>query len=763
MTDHTDNSARAVAQTSAPTPALIPLPARVRPSDGVFVLGPETRIVLDGGDGDETRAVADYLAGLLRRVSGLPLPVMVGGDGAGAITLRLDPSIRAPEGYRLSVSPAAVEIAASAAQGLFYGAQTLRQLAPVEIESAGPVAGVAWQLPAVEIEDAPRFGYRGMHLDVGRHCFPVAFIKKYIDLLAAYKLNTFHWHLTDDQGWRIEIKKYPRLTSVGAWRRETQTGFGLEGAGQFDGQPYGGFYTQDDVREVVAYAASRFVTVMPEIDLPGHMLAALAAYPELGGGQDTFEVGTGWGVFDGVLDPSEATFEFLEGVLAEVLALFPSRLIHLGGDEVPTKRWQASPVAQALMAREGMARVEEVHGYFMRRMSAFLASHGRKLAGWDEVLEGGRVPDATITSWRGLEGGIQAARLGQDVIMAPHQFTYFDHYQGLPDEGEQVALLPALPLEMVYGFEPVPAELSEAESRRILGAQGNVWTEWMRTPERVEQMALPRMLALAEGIWSPKAARDWDSFARRLPAHFERLALWPAEYGRHFYRARQLNTLDAEGRYFVRLYGNSDDAVHYTLDGCQPDAASPRYEAPLELTGPATLSAVLVRDGQPLWRPAVWRYHVGLATGRSVRFNNVAPGDEYPAGLEQALTTGLRGIFSRVGWGSKDLDATVDLGAPHTVRRVEIGFGADSWGWVRFPRQVEVLTSEDGLSFTPAAATSLAANGAPGQLTTEVALDFEPVTARYVRVKAANHGPLPAGHPGAGQQAGLWVDGIIVA
>ncbi|MEP7359056.1 MAG: beta-N-acetylhexosaminidase, partial [Anaerolineales bacterium] len=361
--------------------SLIPLPARIARRPGEFVLAADCRIVMAVAQ-IEAAPVAEYVAGLCRGANGQPLPIAVSGTPTeGEIRLTPDPAIREEEGYRLRVGPGGVEIAARTPRGLFHGAQTLRQLAPVEIET-GRAAGGAWRLPAVEIEDAPRFPYRGMHLDVGRHWFPVAFIKKYIDLLASYKLNTFHWHLTDDQGWRIEIKGYPRLTEVGAWRRETQVGDGEEGAARLDGRPYGGFYTQDDIREVVAYAAARCITVMPEIELPGHARAALAAYPALGCTPGPFEVAPGWGIFDDILCPSEATFTFLENVLEEVLGLFPSRLIHVGGDEAPTRRWAESPAVQALMAREGLTQPAEVHGYFMRRVGAFLAARGRRLVGW---------------------------------------------------------------------------------------------------------------------------------------------------------------------------------------------------------------------------------------------------------------------------------------------------------------------------------------------------------------------------------------------
>jgi hexosaminidase len=428
--------------------------------------------------------------------------------GAPQIALSLDGGAGDdPEGYRLTVAPERIEIAAPAPAGVFYGLQTLRQL----VEHAEPLRRV----PALTVRDAPRFRYRGLHLDVGRHMFPVEFIKRYIDLMALYKINTFHWHLTEDQGWRIEIERYPRLTEVGSCRRETIVGQSFEPY-VGDGTPYCGYYTREEVREVVAHAATRYVTVIPEIEMPGHSLAALAAYPELACTEGPFEVGTRWGVFEDIYCPSERTFAFLEGVLSEVMALFPGSYIHIGGDEAPKMRWEGSEVAQAVIAREGLADEHELQSWFIRRIEQFLALHGRRLIGWDEILEGGLPPKATVMSWRGMEGGIEAARQGHDVIMTPGSHLYFDHYQG-DAEAEPPAIGGYSPIEKVYAFEPVPAELTADEAEHVIGAQANVWTEYMKTPDHVEYMVFPRFLALSEVVWSPQSARDWESFVARLP------------------------------------------------------------------------------------------------------------------------------------------------------------------------------------------------------------------------------------------------------
>jgi hexosaminidase len=502
---------------------IVPRPAALRPAAGEFAIGPSTRIVVDGDAGEDVRRAVDRWADRIRRASGLPLPVTraTTSDGAGAIVVALDPAAgTAAEAYLLDVAPRGVRLSAPAFAGIVHGLETLRQLLPPAIERPA-AAPTALNIPAVRIEDAPRFVYRGMHLDVGRHFFPVDFIKRYIDLLALYKFNTFHWHLTEDQGWRIEIRKYPRLTSVGGWRRETILERNFDPY-IGDGRPYGGFYTQDEVRDVVAYAAERAITVIPEIEMPGHSLAALAAYPELACTDGPFEVGTRWGVFDDIYCPSERTFEFLQDVLTEVMALFPSRYIHIGGDEAPKRRWRESAVAQEVIRREGLADEEELQSWFIRRIERFLAGHGRRLIGWDEILEGGLAPDATVMSWRGVEGGIEAARQGHDVIMTPTSHAYFDYYQG-PRAAEPLAIGGFTPLDKVYAFEPVPPELTAEEARHVLGAQGNVWTEYMKTSDHVEYMAVPRMLALAEVVWSPREARDYDGFLRRAARQLERL------------------------------------------------------------------------------------------------------------------------------------------------------------------------------------------------------------------------------------------------
>jgi hexosaminidase len=493
-----------------PPLSLIPWPAKVVVGRGSFNASGFVSLVRRGPLAETDPAVV-RLREVLADVSGVDLKSH-GGVSDAVITLVLDRAYPDPggEGYRLVVTEGAVSIRARRPAGLFYGVETLRQL----LRPDGTI-------PAVTITDAPRFRWRGMHLDVGRHWFPVDFVKRYIDLMARYKLNTFHWHLTEDQGWRIEIRRYPRLTEVGACRAETlvQKNFNPYVG---DGKPYCGFYTQADIREVVRYAQARHITVVPEIEMPGHSVAALASYPELGCGPGPYDVWTRWGVNENIYCPGEATFRFLENVLDEVLELFPSKFIHVGGDEAPKGEWHRSPMVQQLMYRQKLKDEAALQSWFIRRIDRFLTARGRRMVGWDEILEGGLAPGATVMSWRGVQGGIEAATAGHDVVMTPTMYLYFDYYQGDPAT-EPLAIGGSVPLPLVYSYEPVPPELTPAQARHILGAQGNVWTEYMPTSAQVEYMAFPRMLALAEVVWSPKAARDWGSFQARLPQRLDEL------------------------------------------------------------------------------------------------------------------------------------------------------------------------------------------------------------------------------------------------
>jgi hexosaminidase len=513
--------------------AIIPQPTRLTPGSGEFVIDARTIIWTDDAGAQLGRQLAGYLA----PATGFTLDVRTGGEApARSIELRQDASLAAAlgrEGYKLDVRPDRVVAQAAEPAGLFYAIQTIRQLLPPEIFRTSPVEGHSWVVPAVAIEDVPRFQWRGAHLDVARHFMPKEFVKKYIDLLALHKMNSFHWHLTEDQGWRIEIKKYPRLTEVGAWRKETVVGKPNRDTtkNSYDGKRHGGFYTQDDVREVVAYAAERFVNVVPEIEMPGHAQAAIAAYPWLGNNPNRqLEVWTRWGVNANILNAEPRTIAFMQDVLAEVVELFPSRFIHVGGDEAIKTQWRASPRIQARIRELGLKNEAELQSWFIRQMDSYLTSRGRRLVGWDEILEGGLAPGATVMSWRGVRGGIAAARAGHDVVMAPTTYTYLDYYQSAKRDSEPLAIGGLLPLDSVYGFEPIPADLEPQYTKHVLGAQGQLWTEYMPTSRQVEYMAYPRMTALAEVVWTPRERKDFADFSRRLEVHLRRLDALQVNY-----------------------------------------------------------------------------------------------------------------------------------------------------------------------------------------------------------------------------------------
>jgi hexosaminidase len=518
------------------TLSLIPRPVHVTRGSTVFVLAPGTVVVTDR----DTRQIGQQLADWLGPATGYRLPVTASpGSATRVVSLRLDPALArlGDEGYRLSVTPSRITIRAFRPAGAFYAAQTLRQLLPAEIFREAPVAGVPWTVPAVEIEDMPRFGWRGAHLDVSRSFMPKEFVKKYIDLLALHKLNRFHWHLTDDQGWRIEIKKYPRLTSVGAWRSQSLVGVQHDYADTsqwvYDRIPHGGYYTQDDVREIVAYAAARFITVVPEIEMPGHAQAAIAAYPWLGNTGAQLEVLTHWGVDENILNPSDSAIHFMQDVLTEVLTLFPGHWVHTGGDEAPKNQWQASPVAQARIKALGLHTENELQSWLTAQMSQFLATRGRALIGWDEILEGGMeglAPNAVVMSWRGIEGGIAAAQAGHDVVMTPTSNTYFDYYQSQNRTAEPLAIGGFLPLDSVYAYEPVPASLTPEQGAHVLGTQGQIWTEYQRNPRNVEYMVFPRLVALAEVAWTPREQKNFADFSSRLDRHLLRLGILDVNY-----------------------------------------------------------------------------------------------------------------------------------------------------------------------------------------------------------------------------------------
>jgi hexosaminidase len=587
---------------------LIPQPVEVLQSNGSFAITSATTI---GYNKSESRPVAEMFSKRIHIPTGFSLSAQKGNAGTiQFVLLEKQNQQIGKEGYILEANPNGVTISANASAGLFYGMQTLIQLLPKEIE-ANVVSKMEWSIPAVKIIDYPRFGWRGMMLDVSRHFFPKADVKTYIEQIARYKYNVFHWHLTDDHGWRIEIKSLPKLTEIGAWRVERAGAFGSRSE-PLPGEltPIGGFYTQEDIREIVQFAQQHNVTIVPEIDLPGHSMAAIAAYPELSTKKDTntrvnpgtdFADWYGNGTFkmniENTLNPSdEKVYEFLEKVFTEVAALFPSQYIHVGGDEAYKGYWSQDAGCKALMKKLNIRHVEDLQGYFMNRMEKILKAKGKKLLGWDEILEGGISPEATVMSWRGVKGGIEAAQAGHDVVMTPTTFAYLDYNQG--DQTVDPPMYASLRAKKSYSFEPVPDGVN---AKYILGGQGNLWTEQIPNLRAAQYMIYPRAWGLAEVYWSPKEKKDWNNFSRRMETHFTRADAADINYSRAVYDAIiktsfRNNTLILEMEKEL-----SDLEIYYTIDDTMPDDHSLRYNTPVELPdGPITLRTITYRSGKPI-------------------------------------------------------------------------------------------------------------------------------------------------------------------
>lgn len=576
---------------------IIPQPAFLQQEEGVFTLEKTTPVYVDAGDSSLLRTIG-FLNERLEKAAGFSLKVIQDdplrhGQEKGIFLLDAELS---KEAYNLEITPGRVLIEYGDGAGAFYAVQTILQLLPTEIFAESRQRGVRWELPCCAIEDAPRFPYRGMHLDCCLHFFSVDFLKKYIDVMALHKVNRFHWHLTEDQGWRLEIKKYPLLTEKGQWRKETV--IGSLSSGFYDGKPYGGYYTQDEVRELVRYASERYVTIIPEIELPGHALAAIACYPELSCGlEDHYETATRWGIFKQVYCPKEETFKFLEDVFDEVFELFPTELVHIGGDECPKASWKKCPHCQSLIKKLGLKDEFELQSWFIQRMEKYINSKGHQIIGWDEILQGGLAPNAKVMSWLGEEGGIKAAQQHHEVVMAPYPKYYLDYWQADP-ESEPLAMGGPTTLRTMYEYNPVPEVLTSEERRYIIGVEGCVWTEYMPTPARVEYMAWPRMCAIAEAGWT-RADKDWNRFTRSLELHLGRLDRLGVAYCKAFFDPFIELHKDTEYSKVATISVDAPGAeIRYTLDGSTPTAESRLYEGPFVINRQQRVTAAAFREGK---------------------------------------------------------------------------------------------------------------------------------------------------------------------
>ena len=743
---------------------IIPQPVSMSLLHGQFIIDNNTSINFDSKQKDLASA-SGFLNSFIKSISGNELSVNAKKNKSILLEIKKTETI-GDEGYLLNVSPTHVSITANTKAGIVYGLQSLIQLLPQIRTNAALI------VPCLNITDYPRFKYRGMHLDVCRHFFSADMVREYINLMASYKFNTFHWHLTDDQGWRIEIKRYPKLTSVGAWRADRR---GIpwsqcEPTKSGEATTYGGFYTQQQIKEIVAYAQERNITIIPEIEMPGHSEAALAAYPELSCTQQPQTTITGGiypkGIQSNYCVGNDSVFAFLQNVLTEVMQLFPSKYIHIGGDEVDKTSWKNCAKCQSLKAKLGLKDEDELQSYFIHRIEKFVISKNRRIIGWDEILEGGLAPNATVMSWRGESGGIKAAKMKHDVVMTPGNPLYFDQYQAGP-AGEPEAIGGFNSLKMVYDYNPISKDLDAADAKYILGAQANVWTEFIPSVSQLEYMVLPRMLALSEVLWSPSESRDYNNFYHRVQSQFRVFDQKGFNYCAGNFTVA-IKPLSQNGKLSVALSSEIPDAsIYYTLDGSQPDLTSKKYESPVPIDASVTMKAVVVIDGKVMGVvPAQQNFVMHKAIGRDVVYAT-PQSSYYPADGPNSLTDGVRGTAA-VGkywhaFNGKDLVATIDLGAISSVQKITIGCLQHYVDWIFLPQSVTYEVSDDGKTFTNlGTVNNTISPEEKGTVIKDFTLNFAARQARYVRVSAKNLGVCPKGHPGEGQPAWLFADEIIV-
>lgn len=702
---------------------VIPAPAQVQEQPGQFSINTQTTITADPAFADAAALLSEQSGILLKK----------GTQGNIRILREITRQAADSAAYRMLISPDQVRIYASGRAGALHGIYTLLQIMATQPDPH--------TLPAVTIADRPRFGYRGLHLDVSRHFFPLTFVYKYIDLMAMYKMNVFHWHITDGAGWRLEIKKYPALTQKAAWRTHANYMEWWNSPRHYleEGNPnaYGGYYTQDEARAVVAYAARRGITVIPEIEMPGHSEEVLAVYPHLSCAgepykQSEFCLG------------NDSTFTFLEDVLREVMDIFPSKYIHIGGDEAEKKHWKECPKCQRRIREHQLANEEGLQSYAVKRLEKFLIANNRKLMGWDEILEGGLAPEATVMSWRGEKGGIAAASEGHDVVMTPGGYCYFDSYQSDPST-EPLTIGGYLPLSKVYSYEPVPAALAADKAHHVLGAQANVWAEYMPTTYQVEYMVFPRILALSEVVWSQKEQRSWEDFKTRLQAHYRLLQRKQVNYYRPSWQLEPKTIIDTTRKLTIVSFETEQfrPVIRYTLDGTRPTVNSALYGGPVEVPGTAALIAAVFRDTMLMGRPVTVPVHYHKAIGKKVIYNAPWSGS-YPAQDAATLVNGYRGSLTYgdgqwQGFLGKGVDVTIDLGASQPLESLQIGFMQLTGPGVYMPPAVTVQVADDPAAFGKAKVFTVQ-NDVPPAHEKLIFKDFkfglQGQKGRYIRVKA---------------------------
>ena len=730
------------------TPQIIPKPLSQTIKEGHFTITNNT-----GLDFNEDFSVAgNFLKDFIESGSSISL------KSGSSILIEKDETIQGLEGYSLDVFPGKIIIKAKTDVGAFYAVQSLRQLLPISLEN-NTFTGKQITVQSISITDKPQFSYRGMHLDVARHMFSVAFIKKYIDALAMLKMNTFHWHLTDDQGWRIEIKKHPKFQEVAAFRNQTLIGHFSAEPQRFDSKKYGGFYTQEQIKEVVAYAQNRFITVIPEIEMPGHAQAAIAAYPELGCTKEALQVAETWGVFEDIFCAgSENTFTFLQDVLDEVIPLFPGKYIHIGGDEAPKTHWKACDACQRRIEDNKLKDEHELQSYFIQRIEKYINNKGKQIIGWDEILEGGLAPNASVMSWRGMDGAIEAAKAKHTVIMTPTSHAYFDYYQST-HPNEPIAIGGYLPLEKVYDFNPIPMGLTETEATYILGAQGNLWTEYISETEHIEYMVFPRIMAMSEVLWSTKSNKNYTNFIHRLENFNNRLDVLDINYANHLYEVNSVIKSEVNKPNAFHLNTLTEGKIiRYTLQGEEPDSTSLEYVNPLPITSSYTLRAAVFDKNKRLGAIFSETVNYHKAVGAKVSLN-VQPHHAYTGSGANGLVNGVSGSDSRFGdkewlgfWG-ETVEIVIDLGTEIEINSISTRFHNGKGQWIYAPENIE-FELDNNLIYNLAI---------PNSENLLVPITFnQKATTRFIKLRIPSYGIIPEGQQGSGNPAWTFIDEIIV-
>lgn len=747
---------------------IIPHPRSIQVySHPPFVLTENTIVSYDRKDKELARNV-QFLTEYIKELTELQLKTRIGKMKPGEIHLSISKTpTESPEAYNIHITPQNIQITGTTEAGIFYGIQTLRKSIPIGSTHKNQIL-----FPTVQITDAPRFKYRGMMLDVSRHFFTPDEVKRYIDILALHNINHLHWHLTDDQGWRIEIKKYPRLIEIGSKRQQTVIG---HNSGHYDGKPYGGYYTQEQIKDIINYAAQRYVTIIPEIDLPGHQQAALAAYPEFGCTGGPYTVGMQWGISDEVICAgNEKALSFLEDVLDEVIKLFPSPYIHIGGDECPKTRWKKCPKCQERIKEEGIksdnlhSAEEYLQSYVISRMEKFVESKGKHIIGWDEILEGGLAPNATVMSWRGVGGGIEAAKQHHDVIMTPNSHLYFDYYQTTDTKHEPIAIGGYIPVERVYSLEPTDG-IPEREKSFVLGVQANLWTEYIPSFRQVEYMVLPRMAALSEVQWTLPESKDYNKFLQRIPHMFDLYEVLGYNYAKHLLNVEASFIPDTANNCLkVRLNTLGQGKIFYTIDGTDPSTSSTefRQENPIKINHDAVIKAFAVHPAGYTSRLFTEKVTFSKSSMKPITLKYPpSPGYKYKGAM--VLTDGIYGTENYktgrwLGFQGNDVDAIIDLQTPTEIHSLKFNTNVIKGDWIMRPTAITIRISDDNKNYREILTQDipeLTSNDKDGIYPFSFSLPT--IKTRYVEIILKNE-DLPKWHSGAGYPAFIFIDEFAI-